>query len=107
MRVVVIGRLTPAKGAHVLLDALSQRPELPIDLDMFGIVQDDHEYVAELQRRAAKDSRVRLLPPLLNGSVVPALRRYDVLAVPSDSPNTCRVSTRTTRPFSRVLWTVA
>ena len=83
LRVVFIGRLIPVKGAHVLLDALSQRPELPIDLDVFGIVQDDEEYVAELRRRAAKDSRVRLLPPLSNGSVVPALRRYDVLAVPS------------------------
>ncbi len=83
LRVVFIGRLNPAKGAHVLLDALSARPELPVDLDLFGIVQDDEEYVAELRRRAAKDSRVRLLAPLSNGSVVPALRRYDVLAVPS------------------------
>jgi glycosyltransferase involved in cell wall biosynthesis len=83
LRVVFIGRLHPTKGAHVLLDALSQRPELPIDLDLFGIAQDDEEYVAELRRRAARDSRVRLLAPLSNGSVVPALRRYDVLAVPS------------------------
>lgn len=83
LRVVFIGRLNPAKGAHVLLDALSQHPDLPVDLDLFGIVQDDEEYVAELRRRAARDSRVRLLAPLSNGSVVATLRRYDVLAVPS------------------------
>jgi glycosyltransferase involved in cell wall biosynthesis len=83
LRVVFIGRLNPAKGAHVLLDALSQHPELPVDLDVFGIVQDDEEYVSALRRQASKDLRVRLLAPLSNDSVVPALRRYDVLAVPS------------------------
>jgi glycosyltransferase involved in cell wall biosynthesis len=83
LRVVFIGRLNPTKGAHVLLNALSQRPELPVDLDLFGIVQNDETYVSALRRQASKDSRVRLLAPLSNASVVPTLRRYDVLAVPS------------------------
>jgi glycosyltransferase involved in cell wall biosynthesis len=83
LKVVFIGRLNPAKGAHVLLEALLQRPELPVDLDLFGIVQDDDDYVAELTRQAAKDARVRLLAPLSRESVVPTLRQYDVLAVPS------------------------
>jgi glycosyltransferase involved in cell wall biosynthesis len=83
LRIVFVGRLNPTKGPHVLLDALSRRPELPVDLDLFGIVQEDAAYVAELRRQAANDARVRLLAPLSSESVVPTLRAYDVLAVPS------------------------
>jgi glycosyltransferase involved in cell wall biosynthesis len=90
VRVGFVGRLYPIKGAHVLIEALRQRPDLPLELDLFGVIQDgtSRMYEQELRRSASGDTRVRFLAPLPAEDVVPRLREYDFLAVPSQCVET-------------------
>jgi glycosyltransferase involved in cell wall biosynthesis len=82
-KLAFLGRLSAIKGVHVLVEALRKSPDLAIKLDIFGIVQDDLEYVDSLRKRIGNDRRIQLLVPLLNEEVVDRLRGYDALAVPS------------------------
>ena len=54
LQVMFIGRFDPAKGVHILLEALRASPELPLNLDIFGVVQGDSNaaYLASLQDMA-------------------------------------------------------
>jgi glycosyltransferase involved in cell wall biosynthesis len=82
-RIAFLGRLNPAKGAHVLVEAIRRRPRISVMLDIFAIVQNDIAYVENLRKRIGSDPRIRILGPLPNQSVVERLRDYDALAVPS------------------------
>lgn len=85
VRIAFLGRLNEGKGAHVLVDAVLAAPELPLDLDIYGIVQkgEGELYMPRLRAKAANDPRIRFLEPLPNEEVVERLREYDALAVPS------------------------
>lgn len=83
LRLAFLGRPEAAKGLHVLLDAFARRPDLPVRLDAYLIVQGESDYVRRLSEFAARDRRVRLKPPVPNSAVVEILSTYDVLAVPS------------------------
>lgn len=85
LRVVALGRLEPIKGLDLLVRALAQLPGVPITLDVYGIQQEESEtaYARRLRAMVARDARVRLLPPLPNTEIISLLRRYDILAVPS------------------------
>lgn len=88
LRVAFAGRLNPAKGVHILLEAVRRRPQLAIQLDIFGVIQDDTAYAAALARRAQQDTRIALKPAIPNDGVVEQLAEYDVLAVPSQGMET-------------------
>jgi glycosyltransferase involved in cell wall biosynthesis len=85
LRLAFLGRLDPTKGVHVVLKALRESPSLPVRLDLYGIRQGDsgNKYAAEMRALAGTDSRIRMLPPLKSADVIPALRTYDALVVPS------------------------
>ena len=85
LRLAFIGRLYPAKGLHVLVEALLELPALPVTLDVFGVLQDptSEGYKANLVRRTAGDSRITFHPALPQEEVVDQLSEYDALAVPS------------------------
>jgi glycosyltransferase involved in cell wall biosynthesis len=84
-RIAFIGRLNEAKGAHVLVDAVLRCHELPLRLDVYGIVQgaSGSGYAESLISRSSHDSRIRFLPPIENGDVIKTLRSYDAVAIPS------------------------
>ena len=85
LRVVALGRLEPIKGVDLLVRALSQMPLENITLDIFGIEQDETEtkFARRLRQEIAHDARIRSLSPVPHDKVIPLLRNYDVLAVPS------------------------
>jgi glycosyltransferase involved in cell wall biosynthesis len=83
LKLAFLGRLNPAKGIHILIEALRRRPHLRLQLDVFGIVQDHSDYVDDLKKRTDRDPRIRLLDPVPNEEVVGTLQNYDMLAVPS------------------------
>ena len=85
LRAAFLGRSDPAKGAHVVIEALKTNPELPVDLDLFGISQgaSGDTYAANLQNLIAGDSRIRLHPPIPSAGVIDRLKDYDFLVVPS------------------------
>ena len=83
LRIAFLGRLNPAKGADVVVEAVRRRPALRVKLDLFGIIQDDVSYVENLRKRMGSDPRIRSLEPLPNEEVVERLRDYHALCVPS------------------------
>lgn len=85
LRVVTLGRLEPIKGIDLLVRALEMLPELPMTLDIYGIMQSETEtaFAKQLRDEIARDKRIRLLAPVPNKQVIGLLQQYDVLAVPS------------------------
>ncbi|WP_180540777.1 glycosyltransferase [Nevskia soli] len=85
LRVAFLGRLSPEKGLHILVDALRHLPTVAIRLDIFGLCQSesDIQYRRRLSSLLAGDQRVSFRTPLSRQELVPTLRNYDLVAVPS------------------------
>jgi glycosyltransferase involved in cell wall biosynthesis len=85
MRLAFVGRLDPTKGLHIILDALRMAPTLRVRLDIFGIIQGsaNNSYQREMMALAGTDSRISFRGPIVSREVVPMLRKYDFLVVPS------------------------
>jgi glycosyltransferase involved in cell wall biosynthesis len=85
VRMAYLGRLDPVKGIQILVRALRATPSANLELDIFGISQGsrDDEYARTLGLEAANDARITLQSPISGGQVIPSLRTYDVVAIPS------------------------
>lgn len=85
IRIAFLGRLDRTKGLGVLINALRKVPTLNVSLDVYGVVQGPASaaYMAEVSGQAAGDPRIKFCGSLPPRSVVPRLRDYDFLAVPS------------------------
>jgi glycosyltransferase involved in cell wall biosynthesis len=83
-RLVFLGRITPVKGLDVLIQAIAGDPELPVTLDIYGVVQGSEgvAYRDRLEKRA--DTRIRFHEPVPPQQVIEEISHYDVLAVPSE-----------------------
>jgi glycosyltransferase involved in cell wall biosynthesis len=86
LRLGYFGRLDPAKGIDILIDALRRIPEAPLLLDIFAVRQAGSEsHARRLERRAASDRRIAFRAALPPDAVREAMRAYDIVAVPSRS----------------------
>lgn len=85
VRMAFLGRLHPTKGAHVLVSAVRHAADLPVTLDVYGIVHGGAGvmYLWRLRELAAGDSRIRFHDAISANQVAACLRDYDALAVPS------------------------
>jgi glycosyltransferase involved in cell wall biosynthesis len=85
-RLLYLGRWHPSKGVHILIEAMRRTErELPIELTVYGIAAgaEEEAYREQVQRLAARDARIRFLPPLPRDHLAAAIAEYDVLLVPS------------------------
>ena len=84
-RMIFLGRLDPTKGAHILIEALRMAPEVPIDLDIYGVAQGEvgAAYLRRLKQTAQGDVRISFCDPVPARAVVSKIREYDLMAVPS------------------------
>ena len=85
LRVAHLGRVDPVKGTAILIRALRQIPDAPLDVDIFGIVQSvtSAAVKTELQRLAEGDGRIKFHDAIEHSAVVGTLAKYDLVAVPS------------------------
>ena len=84
LRIAFLGRFDPAKGVHILIQAVRSVPGLSLRLDIYGVRQDEGgQYERELRRMAAADARIEFHRPVAGTQVISTLRNYDLLAVPS------------------------
>jgi glycosyltransferase involved in cell wall biosynthesis len=85
VRIAFLGRLDPVKGAHILIQALRPLSAVNLQMDIFGLSQGsrDEEYARELKLAAAGDGRITFHSPIPASQVVPVLRTYDAVAIPS------------------------
>jgi glycosyltransferase involved in cell wall biosynthesis len=86
IRVAFVGRFDSTKGLHVLIKAFKMAPTLKATLDVYGVVQGPASaaYQKEMQALASGDPRISFRDPLAPQEVVPRLRQYDFLAIPSE-----------------------
>ncbi len=85
IRVAFLGRLDPTKGPDLLIRAVRALPRAPLTLHLYGVVQGEsgRRYEEALRDLAGEDPRIEFRPPVPSSQVIPLLRAYDVLAVPS------------------------
>jgi glycosyltransferase involved in cell wall biosynthesis len=85
VRVIHLGRTDPAKGTELLIKALGQIPDAPLELDIYGVVQDPSAtaMLERLRVLAKDDSRIRFLPPIAHQDVLATIAQYHCVAVPS------------------------
>ena len=84
MRIGFLGVLTRLKGAHVLIDAARRIPAgRTFELIVRGDQTADPTYVAELNKMAAEDRRIRIVDKVPHARFAEALGDIDVLVVPS------------------------
>ncbi len=84
LRLGYFGRLDPAKGIDILINALRRIPEVPLRLDIYAVRQAGSEsYAGRLERRAAGDRRIAFQAALPPDAVPAAMRGCDIVAVPS------------------------
>lgn len=82
LRLAFLGRIDSSKGIHVILEALSN--QRTVTLDVYGTLQAGGEaYQRKLLELIGSRSHIRFLPPIANVQVIPTLREYDALVVPS------------------------
>jgi glycosyltransferase involved in cell wall biosynthesis len=81
--VIFIGSLVHHKGAHVLIEAMARRPDLNIELRIYGNTAGSSLYLDSIKQLTASDNRVRLMgtfPPADLGNV---FETADALAIPA------------------------
>ena len=84
LRLGYFGRLDPTKGVDIVVEALRRTPNAPVRFEIYGIRQPGCEaYAAKLERGMASDRRITLRPALPPGAVAAAMRRCDIVIVPS------------------------
>jgi glycosyltransferase involved in cell wall biosynthesis len=90
VRLAFLGRVDPAKGLQVLIDAVAMLRDLDLRLDVFAVAQSDEarRMQAALLNQVRDDRRVQFRAPLDASEVVEHLRCYDALLVPSQGLET-------------------
>src|SRR5581483_8552882 len=85
LRIAYVGRFDPTKGVDVLIRALRQLPDVLMELHLYGVVQgrEGRAYEQQLKRLAGNDSRIVFQPSVENEQIIPLLRGYHLVAVPS------------------------
>lgn len=90
VRLAFFGRLDPAKGVDVLIDALALIPNIELQLDIFTVTQGEEARKEQqvLLTKARADRRIQFKDPVGATEIVERLRAYDALLVPSQGLET-------------------
>lgn len=86
LQLIFIGTIVPQKGLDILINALAKIGNLNIELKIIGGFYSDSVYQKEITRIASKDSRIRFLGVLDQQEVFIALKKADLLCLPSRVP---------------------
>ena len=85
LKLVFLGRLDPTKGVDIVIQAISLIPDSKIFLDIYGVSQGDPGavYESRLRNMAKGDPRITFKPSVPSSEVIPTLKQYSALVVPS------------------------
>jgi glycosyltransferase involved in cell wall biosynthesis len=94
LRITFIGHLLPHKGPHVLLAALQQLKDLPIQLELHGRRWEQHPYETMLGPLLREEPRAKAYGTFADEDLPEILARTDALVVPSTCPESFGLATR-------------
>ena len=85
LRLGYLGQIAPHKGVHVLVQAirLLENDGLPLELVIYGDIEQDRRYSQRLEQLAANDPRIRFAGRFDNARVAEVLASLDATVVPS------------------------
>lgn len=83
IRIGYIGTFSEHKGAHILLDAVRQMENAPIEVAIYGNLADDAAYSNKLLNMARNDQRVKFPGTFLHHEIGNILASFDILVIPS------------------------
>ena len=82
LKVVFIGRISPLKGLHLLIDAISTLPDEKISLHIYG-QQTGDGYAAECTLKSGSKKNIHWMGAIAPADVIATLSRYHLLCLPS------------------------
>ena len=83
LKIGFLGRWSPTKGVHILVDAIKQLPSnLPVELTIHGVPQEE-SYKHQVLEKIGNDSRIKVEPQVQRKDLSHILSGFDMLAVPS------------------------
>ena len=80
LRLMFLGRISPFKGLHLLIDAICELPETQVILDIYG-QSDDEAYLAYCLSKTSGKENIKWKGRLSQQEVVPAMQQYDALCL--------------------------
>src|SRR5207253_615121 len=84
LRVCFLGRIESRKGVETVIDAMNLIPDLDVALHIYGIVQDSaNRSVWNALKNGHSDARISFFDPVPHETVVSLLKKYHVLAMPT------------------------
>lgn len=85
LKAVFMGRVSEEKGLGLLIEAVLSDPRLNVRLDIYGIVQSPKNEALKkrLSESIKNDERIKFREPVAQERMMAVLKKYDVLAVPS------------------------
>ncbi|OEU68020.1 MAG: hypothetical protein BA863_19115 [Desulfovibrio sp. S3730MH75] len=83
LRLGYIGTLSEHKGVHVLVEAVKKLDGKPIELKIYGKLDDFPDYVENLRRIIQDDPRIKLCGAFPNDKIGTIFSGLDALVVPS------------------------
>jgi glycosyltransferase involved in cell wall biosynthesis len=78
-----LGTLLEHKGARVAVDAVRSRPDLDVELRLYGGSFEQHEYERELREAAGGDSRILFAGSYEHDDLPGILAELDAVVIPS------------------------
>ena len=82
LKIIFVGRISPLKGIHLLIKALSELDENKVMLDIYGNDPDD-DYSRKLKTQTNKMSNITWKGVLVPDQVVATMSNYSLLCLPS------------------------
>jgi glycosyltransferase involved in cell wall biosynthesis/GT2 family glycosyltransferase/chemotaxis protein histidine kinase CheA len=83
LRLGYIGTLSEHKGVHILVEAMKKLELKPIELRIYGKLDDYPEYVKELRKNSKDDPRIKFCGTFPNHEIGKVFSKLDALVVPS------------------------
>lgn len=83
LRIGFLGRWTPDKGLHILVEAIKRLPaDIPLELVVYAIPQNE-SFRQQVLQRIDGDPRIKLAKELSRAEIPQAIANCDAIAVPS------------------------
>lgn len=83
LRLGYIGTLSEYKGVHILVEAMQKLASKPIELRIYGKLDDYPEYVEDLRKFSRDDPRIKFCGTFPNHEIGKVFSELDALVVPS------------------------
>jgi glycosyltransferase involved in cell wall biosynthesis len=83
LRLGYIGTLSEYKGVHILVEAMEKLASKPIELKIYGKLDDYPKFVEDIRRKSQDDSRIKFCGTFPNHEIGKVFSELDALVVPS------------------------